>query len=143
MLSDDAELALAPAIYQEEIPGTRHLRLNCFGDHVFTALLTSERLDWRLAPDQRAEEVSCDADLAARTVEVIRSLGLRMGIVDVKLTPAGEPVWLELNPQGQWAFLEGMCGMPLVARFGEFLASEIARVPCHRASMAGSARSDA
>lgn len=28
-----------------------------------------------------------------------------MGIFDLKLPTTGEPVWLELNPQGQFLFL--------------------------------------
>jgi hypothetical protein len=140
MLSNDPELEVAPAIYQEEIPGTRHLRINCFGERLHTALLTSERLDWRVAPDQQAAEVTCDAHLGAQVIEVIRRLGLRMGIVDVKLTPDGEPVWLELNPQGQWGFLEGMCGMPLVARFAEFLADEVHRAVSAPELLAGAVR---
>ena len=38
---------------------------------------------------------------------MVRALGLRMGILDLKLGPDGELVWLEINPQGQFTFLEG------------------------------------
>ena len=43
----------------------------------------------------------------------------------MKLTPEGEPVWLEVNPQGQFLFLEGLCGMPLTNIFTEFLISKV------------------
>jgi hypothetical protein len=48
-----------------------------------------------------------------------------MGIVDMKLAPDGEPVWLEVNPQGQFLFLEGLCGMPLTEIFADFLIRQI------------------
>ncbi len=50
-----------------------------------------------------------------------------MGVFDLKVAPDGEPVWLEINPQGQFLFVEGMCGLPLTAAFCRFLASEIGR----------------
>jgi hypothetical protein len=37
------------------------------------------------------------------------------------LTPAGELVWLEVNPQGQFLFLQGITGMPLAEHFADFL----------------------
>jgi glutathione synthase/RimK-type ligase-like ATP-grasp enzyme len=39
--------ATAPAIYQEFVPGTRHIRLNCFGEFMYAALIETESLDWR------------------------------------------------------------------------------------------------
>jgi hypothetical protein len=41
MLSDEA-ISLSPAIYQEFIPGTRHLRICCFGAEAHTALMETE-----------------------------------------------------------------------------------------------------
>ncbi|MCX4674881.1 hypothetical protein OG413_05995 [Streptomyces sp. NBC_01433] len=49
-----------------------------------------------------------------------------MGIIDIKLMPDGEPVWLEVNPQGQFLFLESLLGEPLADRFLDFLISEAA-----------------
>jgi hypothetical protein len=43
-----------------------------------------------------------------------------MGIVDLKVTPSGEAVWLEVNPQGQFLFLEGLTGEPLTEHFAEY-----------------------
>jgi hypothetical protein len=48
-----------------------------------------------------------------------------MGIIDMKLDSDGRPVWLEVNPQGQFLFLEGMCrDLPLTQLFAEFLMRE-------------------
>ena len=47
----------------------------------------------------------------------------------VRLDPEhGTPVWLEINPQGQFLFLEGMCGeLPLTRIFADFLLREAER----------------
>lgn len=116
---------LCPAIYQELIPGVRHLRVNVFGHQIHTAELRSDRLDWRYPLDCEATPAVLDPFIAGQLLEVLGLLGLRMGIFDIKLTPDGEAVWLEVNPQGQFLWLEGLTGMPLLAGFADFLVSEL------------------
>jgi hypothetical protein len=74
------------------------------------------RLD--LPQRRRKHKAHCD---------VLHLLNLRMGIVDMKLTDDGQPMWLELNPQGQFLFLEGLCDMQLPRRFGDFVVNEARR----------------
>src|SRR5216684_3263983 len=48
-----------------------------------------------------------------------------MGILDLKLGPDGELVWLEINPHGQFMFLEGLgSGIRLSRPFCDFLRAE-------------------
>ena len=63
---------------------------------------------------------------------VLAHLGLRMGIVDLKLDDAGVPVWLEINPQGQFLFAEGLCGLRLAEAFADFVASEARQAASRR-----------
>jgi hypothetical protein len=53
-------------------------------------------------------------------------LNLRMGIFDLKVSDDG-PVWLEVNPQGQFLFLEGITGVDLTTLFAKFLAESAAK----------------
>jgi hypothetical protein len=90
---------------------------------MYAALIETEVLDWR--PDLRVPISSWPVpeDIGQRVGTVLRRLGLRMGVVDLKLTPKGEPVWLEVNPQGQFLFLEPLTGEPLTEHFADFLLS--------------------
>ncbi|MEV5375980.1 hypothetical protein AB0L26_08380 [Streptomyces nondiastaticus] len=112
-----------PAVYQEYIPGRRHVRLNCFGDRFYAALIETDSLDWRPDLNVPISRWSVPTDVARQVVSVLQRLGLRMGIIDIKLTPHGEPVWLEVNPQGQFLFLEPLLGEPLADHFFDFLLS--------------------
>jgi hypothetical protein len=47
-----------------------------------------------------------------------------MGVFDLKMDPLGLPVFLELNPQGQFLFVEGLTGMDLIGPFSAFLRGE-------------------
>jgi len=127
-LSDDDEITVSATVYQEEVPGTDHLRVMVFGDKVHTARIRSGELDWRLANDMEVAPVAIDDRLGWALGEVTSRLGLRMGVFDVKVRPDGQPVFLEVNPQGQFLFVEGMSDMPLAQAFAEFVVEELAAV---------------
>jgi hypothetical protein len=124
MLRDDAALAVTPTIYQELVPGTRHLRVCCFGRRVVAASIDAQQLDWRYERGTRIRPYLTEPDLDRRLVDVTKQLGLRMGIFDLKLGPDEEPVWLEINPQGQFLFLEALGGPPLAEAMVDLLVEE-------------------
>jgi hypothetical protein len=137
ILTDEA-IRVCPAIYQEYIPGTRHLRISCFGDDLHAAMLETEALDWRYPLEARVTRFELDDNTARQIRRVLSDLRLRMGMVDMKLDDAGVPVWLEINPQGQFMFLEGMCdSLPLSRGFRDFLIAEAERASQRRTVVAG------
>jgi glutathione synthase/RimK-type ligase-like ATP-grasp enzyme len=127
LLERDEILSLSPSIYQECVPGVRHLRISLFGDRCDGALIEAEELDWRLDLTVPFRPYLLDSELEQRLRAVLRELGLVMGIFDVKLTDEGSPVFLEVNAQGQFLFVEALCGIPLADAFAEFLVKRAAR----------------
>jgi glutathione synthase/RimK-type ligase-like ATP-grasp enzyme len=125
MLASDEAISLCPAIYQELIPGASHLRICCFGTDIHTALILSDRLDWRYPLDAEAQPFTLDNETANKLLTLLDELGLRMGIFDMKLDCEGQPIWLEVNPQGQFLFLEEMCKIPLAEAFADFIQKEL------------------
>jgi hypothetical protein len=124
-LRSDRPLRLSPAIYQELIPGTRHLRVHGFGDEFHAALITCKELDWRYhLADATIERYALPAAIQAALSRVMRTLELRMGVFDLKMTPCGEIVWLEVNPQGQFLFIEGLSEMGITNSLVDFLVRE-------------------
>ena len=123
-LADDKALRICPTIFQEYVTGHRHLRVLCCGGRTYAVQIETERLDWRLDLDTPMFPVQLEATVERRLNDVVARLGLRMGVADLKITPDGEPVWLELNPQGQFLFLEGLTGLDLSGAFAEFLHDE-------------------
>ncbi|WP_136646341.1 hypothetical protein [Tabrizicola sp. YIM 78059] len=134
LLANDAALSLSPAIWQEHIDGTRHLRVHVFGDRIVAAELDCPELDWRVHLEKTAvSPVGLDPGLTAALRRVMGALDLRMGIFDLKIDPEGQVWWLEVNPQGQFLFIEGMSGLPLAEPFSAFLLDEADR-PAARAA---------
>jgi hypothetical protein len=118
---DESSFAAAPAIFQECIEGCEHLRLNCFGNESYAALIRSEDLDWRVNLDVPISSYAVPQELHRKVRGVLDRLGLEMGVVDLKLTPEHEPVWLEVNPQGQFIFLDAFTDLKLAESFAAYL----------------------
>ena len=66
-LVNDEEMSLSATIYQEEVPGTDHLRVMVFGEQVHVARIRSGALDWRLANDMEVEPIAGRADARPRS----------------------------------------------------------------------------
>ena len=126
-LPPDEVFRLCPTIYQEYVPGHRHVRAHCFGNDVYAAVIESECLDWRANLDVPFRALDLPGEVSARLLSLVRSLGLEMGVVDLKLTEEGSPVWLEINPQGQFLFAEALSGLELVRMFADFLSAAASR----------------
>ncbi len=125
LLCDDS-ISLCPAIYQEYIPGDLHVRAQCFGYAIYSVTLKSEALDWRPNLNIPCEVVQLDDEVQGRLRTVLKILGLKMGVVDLKFTPEGDLVWFEINPQGQFLFVQGLAPIDLASAFADFLYNEAA-----------------
>ena len=51
------------------------------------------------------------------------AFGLVYGAIDMRLTAEGEYVFLEVNPAGQWLFIEERTGQPITAAVADCLAA--------------------
>ena len=118
---DPASFRICPALYQEYIEGVDHIRLNCFGDQSYAGIIECHELDWRPNLNIPIEPWEVPQDLHRKIRTVLDRLDLEMGIFDLKITPQGEYVWFEVNPQGQFLFLEPLTKTPYTKIFAEYL----------------------
>lgn len=122
-LADDAALEACPAIYQALIDGQAHLRVHIFGQEATAIQLESSHLDWRPDLQVPMRQVALSDSLASRFIGLVHDLGLAMGIIDAKINQNDEIVFLEINPQGQFLFMEGLTGVPLSLYMAGFLTA--------------------
>ncbi|MCC2112302.1 MAG: hypothetical protein KDJ16_09735 [Hyphomicrobiales bacterium] len=105
-----ANLRYAPVIFQELIDVDRDLRVTIVDDAVFPvsvkARAKTAHLDWRLDPAPEIRPYPLPKDVEQKLIDLLRALGLRFGALDLRLTPDGEYVFLEVNPAGQFLFCE-------------------------------------
>lgn len=123
-LDDDETIQMCPTVYQELVHGEQHVRANCFGDDVYSVLIESPVFDWRRDLSVPFSPHALGAGTDATLVSLLRSLDLRMGVMDLKITDDGDVVWLEVNPQGQFLFCQALSGVDLIGAFAAFLIQE-------------------
>ncbi|HEX8851054.1 MAG TPA: hypothetical protein VF761_16100 [Gemmatimonadaceae bacterium] len=122
------QVRLAPVIFQEFVDGDCDVRATVIGDRIIAAAITAPAGGY--GADYRMEmETACfePVDLPARTergiLELMRRLGLIYGAVDLRRTPAGEYIFLEINPAGEWRFVEERTGQPITDAVAQLLAA--------------------
>jgi glutathione synthase/RimK-type ligase-like ATP-grasp enzyme len=122
-------LCLAPCIFQEYIEKDLECRVVVVGERVFTVEIYSQghpdaAIDWRQA-DYRTVRHEW-ATLPPRVEEACRAFarayGLKFAVMDLIRRPDGRHVFLECNPNGEWAWLEGTTGVPIARAIAELLA---------------------
>ena len=125
-----ASVALAPTILQPYVEKAFELRCVVIGEKIFAARMDTQaneksRIDSR-GGDPDHEIFELPGDVEASLHRVMDSFGLNFASLDMIVTPDGDFVFLELNPNGQWLWLEYELGLPLVATMADLLTSDLA-----------------
>ncbi len=108
-----------PAIFQNYIPKAREWRITLVGDNIFeAAIYTSEEAkdDWRkhqFGSHVRFARESIDDDIKEKCAIFLGRLGLRYGAFDFIEDYEGKITFLELNPNGQFLWLEKRLNLPI------------------------------
>jgi glutathione synthase/RimK-type ligase-like ATP-grasp enzyme len=121
---------LAPVYAQAYVPKQLELRVTVVGERVFAAEIDSQaaartRHDYRRM-DQTGAAYRVHAlpdDVASRCVAVARALDLQYGALDLVLTPDDRYVFLEINPAGEFHWIERLTGLPITAAIADLLTT--------------------
>jgi glutathione synthase/RimK-type ligase-like ATP-grasp enzyme len=126
-VNDDA-LRVAPTIFQEMIEPLFDIRVTVVGASVFAAKIISPDLpttrDWRT--NNKTDKLHIEAyelqpNIAKMCVALTKRLGLHYGAIDLVQGNDGDPYFLEINPNGQWAFVEQETRQPIGKAIARFL----------------------
>jgi len=110
-------VALAPVIFQEYVPAEADVRVTVVGDRLFPTEIRPAPggydVDYRIDLDGASFSPT---DLPPETERGLRALMARLGLVygaiDLRRTPDGD-VFLEVNPAGEWRFVEERTAQPI------------------------------
>jgi hypothetical protein len=126
-LDDDAIRTTAHQ-FQEWVDKAYEVRLTVVDDRLFAARLTGRSadalVDWR--SDYDAVEyavVEVPEPVRRGVAALLAGLDLRFAAMDFAVRPDGRWVFLDLNPNGQWGWIEHETGLPICAALADALSS--------------------
>lgn len=123
-------LYLAPTIFQEQLDTKMDLRVTMMGDEVFAVAIHSADSEYpqdsRLDLSVKHEPVDLDAEVESQLRKLMKELCLVYGAVDLIETKSGQLYFLEVNPSGQFLYIELLTELPL----SQAMARLLGNPPC-------------
>ncbi|MFT2016271.1 ATP-grasp ribosomal peptide maturase [Streptomyces sp. 796.1] len=121
----DDSVRVAPHLFQAVVDKVADIRILVVGWQIFAVRIRSGLLDWR--KDYSAlsyEVVDLPGEFEKALMAFLNHYGLASGSFDFAEDRKGDLWWLELNPNGQWGWLEPHTGLKMAAAFAALLAGE-------------------
>jgi glutathione synthase/RimK-type ligase-like ATP-grasp enzyme len=122
------QLGPEPYLLQALVHKRYDVRVTVIDSDAFATRIESQsdaaaRVDWRRGNTTDLVHAIEDlpAEIADRCVQLVRSYGLLFAAVDFAVDQDGRYVFFEINPNGQWAWIEQRTGLPLRARLADLL----------------------
>ncbi len=106
----------APSLFQPYISKRVEIRVVVVDQNVFAVELHSQdmpeaRQDWRRVNSTKIQHKphQLPDDVQQKCITMVDAFGLKFSSMDFILTPDNQYVFLELNPNGQWAWIQQTC----------------------------------
>lgn len=119
-------LEVAPTMFQQLIDGPGDVRATVFGSRILAAFIATRagqsQIDSRLDLNVAYQEHTLPREIEEKLLLLMRTLDLVFGTIDLKVADDGDHVFLEINPQGQFLYIEILTGLPLVSAMADLLA---------------------
>lgn len=125
--SSPSAVAAAPCQFQEYVDKAYELRVTVVGERCFPVRINSQSQAETMVDFRRGQELvsyqvaELPAELTDRLLRFLRRCGLGYGAFDLIVKPNGGVVFLELNPVGQWLWLEHKLGIDISGAIARML----------------------
>jgi glutathione synthase/RimK-type ligase-like ATP-grasp enzyme len=128
-LEDLESTKWSPVIYQPLIRKACDVRVTYVAGELFVAEIDSQTehtsaIDWRRTtnPALPHRSATLPRPLEKMVAQFMTTLGLVYGALDFIRTPSDEYIFLEVNPNGQWLWLEDRLGFPIAEKIAAWLS---------------------
>ncbi|HEX7334808.1 MAG TPA: hypothetical protein VF290_25120 [Pyrinomonadaceae bacterium] len=128
-LADLSGLSLCPATFQELLRKSLEIRVTVVGHRVMSACIDSQ-VSARAAHDWRRDGVrmlqewrpyQLPLEVEKKILRLMDYFSLNYGAIDIILTPDERHVFIELNPCGEFFWLEQSPGLPISEAIADLL----------------------
>ncbi|MDJ0697506.1 MvdD family ATP-grasp ribosomal peptide maturase [Mastigocoleus sp. MO_188.B34] len=125
-------LRFCPMTFQENMPKALELRVTIVGKRIFAAAVDSQVLqkatyDWRrqgMALLSAWQPYNLPEDISEKLLKLMAYFNLNYGAIDIIFTPDGRYVFLEVNPVGEFFWLEHCPGLPISQAIAKLLLTQ-------------------
>ncbi|PPC94859.1 MAG: hypothetical protein CTY33_02940 [Methylotenera sp.] len=107
------EVRLSPVIFQTQIEKKFDVRVTVVREQIFAAAIHSQcndatKVDWRASQNEVLEHTVVDIpdEIKVLCVAITKQFGLKFSAIDLILDVDDDWWFLEINPNGQWAWIE-------------------------------------
>ena len=104
-----------PSIVQRNIKKEYEIRVTVVNEAVFAAKVDSQsnadtKYDWR-RKKLKFECYDLPESISSKCISLVKRLNLKFGAIDLIKDKSGQYIFLEINPNGQWAWIEMDTGL--------------------------------
>lgn len=129
-LSESNELKYAPVILQERIAISEEIRITVINRRVFPVRITTNKYKSDYSDLHKVEEkflnfehFEIEKNVAKMCINLNRQLGLLVSSIDLLVDKKGETHFLEINPIGDWNWLEKHVNLPITDSVSKLISS--------------------
>ena len=98
----------------------------CFAVIIDSQKLEETRVDWRKGEHiLHHTPIELPREIRLKCIQLMKRLDLHYGAIDFVLDKQGNYFFLEINPNGQWAWIEHLTGLPISKEIVKCLCSSI------------------
>ena len=115
-------IKFCPSIFQQYIDKDIEIRATVVGSKVFSCAIHSQahtdkdvQVDWRrVSPAEIIHSAyKLPSPVEKKCVAVVKALGLEYGAIDIIKSKKGDYVFLEVNADGQYGWVQQLTGLPI------------------------------
>lgn len=116
-----------PVYIQQEIEKEADIRITVVGDNIFAAKIHSQHdenssVDWRKSQIPLVHSrIELPESISQLCIDLTKRLHLNFGAIDMVLDKYGNYYFLEINPNGQWAWIEKRLRYPITQSITDIL----------------------
>jgi len=121
-----------PTLLQQRIIKDFELRVTVVGDRIFACRIDSQkseraREDWRRYDlDNTPHTIfTLPPTIEDLCLKLTSAMGLNFGAIDIIVDKSGEYVLCEINPNGQWYWIEVLTGLPITSALAQTLIDKV------------------
>lgn len=110
------QIKISPNFFQSHIQKIGDVRVTIVGKKAFTTLIHSQentqtQVDWRKGENTlKHTKIKLPIEILRKCTKLLSLLNLRFGAIDFILDEQNNFIFLEINPNGQWAWIEKQTG---------------------------------